>query len=151
MKKLTAVLFACFAIMITSVGSLSGGALAEGVKRVAIHVDENDPARMNMALNNAANIYKYYDEKGEAVEVRLVANGPGLHMFREDTSPVKERIAAMSLEHEGLTFAACGNTHRAMSSKAGGDITLISEAEMIQSGVVELIELQGDGWAYIRP
>ncbi|MEM8950173.1 MAG: DsrE family protein [Pseudomonadota bacterium] len=151
MKKLTAVLFACFAIMITSVGSLSGGALAEGVKRVAIHVDENDPARMNMALNNAANIYKYYDEKGEAVEVRLVANGPGLHMFREDTSPVKERIAAMSLEHEGLTFAACGNTHRAMSSKAGSDITLISEAEMIQSGVVELIELQGDGWAYIRP
>ena len=106
---------------------------------------------MNMALNNAANIYKYYGETGEAVEVRLVANGPGLHMFREDTSPVKDRIAAMSLEHESLTFAACGNTHRVMSSKSGSDVTLISEAEMIPSGVVELIELQGEGWAYIRP
>jgi len=140
-----------FAVMIASVLTVSSVVVADGIKRVAIHVDENDPMRMNMALNNAANIYKYYDEQGEAVEVRLVANGPGLHMLRDDTSPVKERIAAMSLEHESLSFAACGNTHRAMSSKAGGDVTLITEAEMIPSGVVELIELQGEGWAYIRP
>ncbi len=124
---------------------------AAAVKRVAIHVDENDPARMNMALNNAANIFKHYDELGEAVEVRLVANGPGLHMLRTDTSPVKDRIAAMSLEHESLSFAACGNTHRMMSKRADGEVSLVSEAEMIASGVVELIELQGDGWAYIRP
>jgi intracellular sulfur oxidation DsrE/DsrF family protein len=126
-------------------------AAAEAAKRVAIHVDENDPARMTMALNNAANIIKYYEDAGETVEIRLVAYGPGLHMFREDTSPVKDRIAAMALEHEGLSFAACGNTHRAMSAKAGSDVKLISEAEMIPSGVVELIELQEDGWAYIRP
>lgn len=151
MKGLTVAIFACLATVTAALVSWPGGAVAEGIKRVAIHVDENDPARMTMALNNAANIYKYYDEKDEAVDVRLVANGPGLHMFREDTSPVKDRIAAMSLEHESLTFAACGNTHRAMSSKAGGAITLISEAEMIPSGVVELIELQGQGWAYIRP
>ncbi|MGI9500537.1 MAG: DsrE family protein [Geminicoccaceae bacterium] len=121
------------------------------VKRVAIHVDENDPKRMNMALNNAANIFRYYDEAGEAVEIRLVANGPGLHMLRADTSPVKDRIAAMSLEHDGLSFAACGNTHRMMSKQTDGEVALVSEAEMIPSGVVELIELQGDGWAYIRP
>ena len=121
------------------------------VKRVAIHVDENDPKRMNMALNNAANIFKHYDAAGEAVEVRLVANGPGLHMLRTDTSPVKDRIAAMSLEHESLSFAACGNTHRMMSKQTEGEVSLVSEAEMISSGVVELIELQGDGWAYIRP
>ena len=151
MKRLTITIVACITVATASLVGFSGGAVAEDIKRVAIHVDENDPMRMNMALNNAANIYKYYNEKGEAVNVRLVANGPGLHMFREDTSPVKDRIAAMSLEHESLTFAACSNTHSAMSSKAGGDITLISEAEMIPSGVVELIELQGEGWAYIRP
>ncbi|MGI9418322.1 MAG: DsrE family protein [Geminicoccaceae bacterium] len=126
-------------------------AVAGEAKQVAIHVDENDPKRMNMALNNAANIFKHYDAAGVAVEIRLVANGPGLHMLRADTSPVKDRIAAMSLEHEGLSFAACGNTHRMMSKRSDGEVALISEAEMIPSGVVELIELQGDGWAYIRP
>jgi intracellular sulfur oxidation DsrE/DsrF family protein len=151
MKRLIITFIAGVAAIGASLAGLSGGALAEGAKRVAIHIDENDPQRMNMALNNAANIYKYYEEKGEAVEVRLVANGPGLHMFREDTSPVKDRIAAMSLEHDSLSFAACGNTHRMMSKRSDGEITLISEAEMIPSGVVELIELQGKGWAYIRP
>ncbi|MGI9434838.1 MAG: DsrE family protein [Geminicoccaceae bacterium] len=139
------------ALTLSLMPGLSGDALADAAKRVTIHVDENDPKRMNMALNNAANIFKHYSETGESVEIRLVANGPGLHMFREDTSPVKERLAAMSLEHEGLSFAACGNTHRMMSKHSGEDVALISEAEMIPSGVVELIELQGDGWAYIRP
>ncbi|MEZ5935306.1 MAG: DsrE family protein [Alphaproteobacteria bacterium] len=126
-------------------------AAAEAAKRVAIHVDENDPQRMTMALNNAQNIFKHYEDAGQTVEIRLVAYGPGLHMFREDTSPVKDRIAAMALEHEALTFAACGNTLSAMSKQAGSDIALVSEAEMVPSGVVELIELQEDGWAYIRP
>lgn len=151
MKRLMITVFAVFAAISASVAGVTSGALADSVKRVAIHVDENDPKRMNMALNNAANIFKHYEETGEAVEVRLVANGPGLHMLRDDTSPVKDRVAAMSLEHESLSFAACGNTHRMMSKQSDGEIPLLSEAEMISSGVVELIELQGQGWAYIRP
>ena len=151
MKRLMITIVAGIAAISASVAGFASDALADSVKRVAIHVDENDPQRMNMALNNAANIFKHYGETGEAVEVRLVANGPGLHMLREDTSPVKDRVAAMALEHDGLSFAACGNTHRMMSKRSGGEITLVSEAEMISSGVVELIELQGEGWAYIRP
>ncbi len=119
--------------------------------KVAIHVDENDPQRMNMALNNVANIKKYYDSVGEQVEIELVAYGPGLHMFREDTSPVKDRIATLSLEIENLTFSACGNTHSAMSEKAGKDVTLIDEANVVPSGVVQLVTLQEQGFAYVRP
>lgn len=119
--------------------------------KVAIHVDENDPARMNMALNNVTNVQKYYDSVGETVEIELVAYGPGLHMFRSDTSPVKERISFMALELDNLTFSACGNTHAAMSKKSGKDIVLIDEANMVPSGVVQLITLQEQGYAYIRP
>lgn len=121
------------------------------VHRVAIHVDENDPKRMNMALNNVANVRKYYDSVGEKVEIELVAYGPGLHMFRADTSPVKDRISMMALEIDNLTFSACGNTHTAMSKKAGKDVELIEEANMVPSGVVQLIALQEEGFSYIRP
>jgi len=58
---------------------------------VAIQVDQNDPAIMNLALNNATNIFEYYRTKGELVEVNIVTYGPGLHMLR-DTSPVQDRI-----------------------------------------------------------
>ena len=98
----------------------AAGAWAEGVThRVAIHVDQNDPQVMNMALNNVKNLSSYYESQGDTAIVELVAYGPGLMMFVPDKSPVADRISAMSMEMEGLTFAACGNTLRAISQKAG--------------------------------
>ncbi len=140
--------------LLLSLGTLLASpvfAADEIVHKVAIHIDENDPKRMNMALNNVANVRKYYDSKGEKVEIEVVAYGPGLHMFRSDTSPVKDRISVMALEIDNLTFSACGNTHTAMSKKAGKEIELIEEAAMVPSGVVQLILLQEEGYAYVRP
>jgi len=48
---------------------------------------------MNGVLNVAANVSRYYDERGHEVEIEIVAFNAGMHMLREDTSPVKERIA----------------------------------------------------------
>src|ERR1700704_6603135 len=65
---------------------------SEKPHRVAIQVDQNDPAVMNLALNNATNVIDYYRSKGQEVQVDLVTYGPGLHMLRDDTSPVKDRL-----------------------------------------------------------
>ncbi|MGO4908569.1 hypothetical protein ACEN2J_09585 [Pseudorhodobacter sp. W20_MBD10_FR17] len=127
-------------------------ALAEGVAHhLAIHVDENDPAVMNMALNNAQNVNSYYESIGDMVEIELVAYGPGLNMFVVGKSPVADRLSAMSLEMPKIKFSACGNTLAAMTKKAGADVPLVSEAVVVPSGVVRLIELQEQGFAYVRP
>lgn len=127
-------------------------ALAAGdTHHVAIHVDENDPQVMNMALNNAQNVTNYYESQGDTVVVELVAYGPGLNMFIPGKSPVADRIETMSLALDNLSFAACGNTHRKMSEKAGAEVPIMEEATMVTSGVVRLIELQEQGYAYIRP
>ena len=151
-------LFSLAVCLLLSGGVLAGQAIqspiafaGEQMHKVAIHVDESDPQRINMALNNVQNIKKYYDSIGHSVEVEVVAYGPGLHMLRSDTSPVKDRISAMSLEIDGLTFSACGNTHKGMSKKEGKEIELIAEATMVPSGVVRLVELQEEGYAYVRP
>lgn len=123
----------------------------EPVHKVAVHVDENDPQRMNMALNNVQNMKSFYESAGQKVEIEVVAYGPGLHMLRADTSPVKNRISAMSLEIEGLTFSACANTLQGMAKNEGKDIKLLSESQTVPSGVVRLVELQEDGYAYVRP
>jgi len=144
--------FLSFLPVIVALIGLSGSAFAEGMThKIALHVDQNNKKVMNMALNNAQNVIKYYEKKGDKVIVELVAYGPGLHMLRADTSPVKERIAAMSLQHPNLSFAACGNTHRKMSKKAGKNVVLLSESKNVPSGVVRLIELQEKGYAYVRP
>lgn len=130
----------------------AGAAMAEGKTHyVAVHVDQNDPQVMNMALNNVVNINKFYESVGDEVVVEVVAYGPGLNMFVPGKSPVEDRISVMSLELENVSFAACGNTHRKMSEKAGKEVPLMSEAGMVPSGVVRLIELQEQGYAYVRP
>ncbi len=123
----------------------------EKVHYVAIHVDQSDPKIMNLALNNVQNLRKYYEQKGEKVTIEVVTYGPGLNMLRADKSPVKTRIATMSLEIPELRFSACGTTQGKMSKKEGKKIELLSEANLVPSGVVRLIELQEKGYAYIRP
>jgi len=124
---------------------------ATATHKVAIQVNQNDKAVMDLALNNAKNVIDHYKEKGETVAVEIVTYGPGLHMLRADTSPVKDRIAPMSLEHRNLAFIACGNTQTNQSKAEGKPVTVISEAKVVPSGVVRLMELQKQGYAYIRP
>jgi len=127
-------------------------AMAENVvHKVAIHVNQNDPQVMNMALNNVQNLTRYYEAQGDSVDVEVVAYGPGLNMYLPGKSPVADRIETMSLEIPGLRFSACGNTHRKMSQKVGKDVVLMAEADIVPSGVVRLIELQQEGYAYVRP
>ncbi|MDX1780636.1 MAG: DsrE family protein [Thalassovita sp.] len=126
-------------------------ALADAAHKIAFHVNSKEPAIINMALNNVENVKAYYDSQGEEVDIELVAYGPGLVMLLEGKSPVADRVKTMSLENEHLTFAACGNTLRKMSKKAGKQLTLMSEAGLVHSGVVRLVELQESGYSYVRP
>src|SRR6056300_551133 len=117
--------------------------------KLAIQVSDNDPQKMNIALNNAQNVQKHYEASGDSVKVEIVAYGPGLQMYTMN-SPVKDRIDALSLE-ESYTFAACGNTLAKMEKKAGKKVALLDGSTMVSSGVVRLMELQSQGYAYVRP
>ena len=123
------------------------------VHRLLIQVDQNDPAVMNLALNNAANVIEYYRAKGEDVDVDVVTYGPGLHMLRADTSPVQDRIKSLkeSAFPSKIQFSACNNTKEGMEKKEGHPINVLSDAVLVPSGVVRLMELQEKGWSYVRP
>lgn len=60
------------------------------------------------------------------------------------------RVARMALANPDLAFAACGNT-LATYVKAGHDVALLDAASMVPSGVVRLVALRADGYAYVRP
>lgn len=118
--------------------------------KVAIQVNQNEKGVMELALNNAQNIRDYYRSRGEDVVIEIVTYGPGLYMLRAE-SPVKSRISVLALETPNLTFSACGITQANMTRAEGKPVELLSEAQVTPSGVVRLMELQRQGYAYIRP
>ena len=109
--------------------------------RLVLQVNTDEPAMMNLALNNAANVEQYYRDLGEKVEIEIVAFGPGLHMLRDDTSPVKERIKALREKAPHVVFAVCDNTRRRMEKEEGRTLAFIPGAVIVPSGVVRLMEL----------
>jgi intracellular sulfur oxidation DsrE/DsrF family protein len=135
--------------------ALASSVLAADTKphRVTIQIDQNDPQVMNLVLNNATNVVEHYRGKGEDVDVDIVAYGPGLHMLRSDTSPVQDRIKRLKdMVFPGkIQFSACNNTKQGMEKAEGHAISIIPDATIVPSGVVRLMELQEQGWSYVRP
>ena len=148
----------CLAALVASLmlAPVSSG-IAAGTKphRLVIQVDQNDPAVMNLALNNATNVIEYYRAKGEDVDLDVVTYGPGLHMLRADTSPVKDRVTRIADDKASfparIVFSACDNTRQNMEKREGHPIPIVPQAAIVPSGVVRLMQLQEQGWSYIRP
>ena len=119
--------------------------------RVIIQVTQNDQAIMNLALNNAENLVNFYKDKGEKIQIELVTYGAGLNMVREDTSPVKERLAAMSRSMKNVTITGCGNTLANQSKQENKAISLVPDAHIVPAGIARVVELEEQGWTYVRP
>ena len=121
--------------------------------RLAIQVNQNDPQVMNLALNNATNVLEYYRGKNEEVEIDIVTYGPGLHMLRSDTSPVQDRLKRLKemAFPSKVQFSACNNTRQGMEKTEGKAISVVPDATIVPSGVVRIMELQEQGWSYVRP
>jgi len=119
--------------------------------RLILQVNTNDPAAMNLALNNAMNVTQYYKGIGEAVKIEVVTFGPGLHMLRDDTSPVKARIETMALSTPEISYKACGNTQENMHKAENRDIPILPQAQVVKSGVIHIMEMEEQGWSYVKP
>ena len=85
------------------------------------------------------------------LEVEIVRYHDGLHMLRDDTSPVKEEIKQTRAKVPQVTFGACNNTKRGMERREGKTIPIIAEAHIVPAGIVRIVELQEEGYKYVKP
>jgi len=140
-------LFAALLFMPLAFGSVS----AMEKHKLALQISDDDPAKMNAVLNVAANVSKYYTDKGDEVEIQIVAFNAGLNMLRTDKSPVLERLKSFKQGMQNVTFDACENTLESMTRKEGKEPPLVENATRVPAGVVTLMELGAKGWTIIRP
>ena len=124
---------------------LSTQAFAD-MQKVVIQVSSNDPVTQKIALNNAVNIQK--DLGIDNVMVEVVAYGPGLSIL---TKQSKESKRVESLAMQDIKFSACGNTIKKVTKKKGKAPVLTEGVEVVPAGAIRIMELQSQGYAYLRP
>ncbi|MCB8837195.1 DsrE family protein [Aurantimonas sp. VKM B-3413] len=127
------------------------GELAFAEHKLALQVSDNDEAAMRSALDIAANVSRFYSDKAEGVDIRIVVYGPGMAMLRPDRSPVMERLAAFDQSMPNVRFAACGNTLDTLEHKEGKRPQIVPYAEVVPAGVAELMRLHEDGYTIVKP
>ena len=140
--------FALLALLALPFAAMAEDSFAD--HKLALQISDNSPQKMNTVLNVATNVTKHYESLGETVEIRIVAFNAGLHMLREDTSPVLERIGSFGASMPNVTFAACENTIAGMGRKEGKEVPIVEVAEHVPAGVVDLMTLNEAGWTVIR-
>jgi hypothetical protein len=118
--------------------------------RVLVHLTSSNSEAGLSTLTNLEQMLQNYRASGEQVQVEVIANGHGINLLRQGTTPFGELIARLSDEYDNLSFAACKSTIDQIQITEGSEIELIPEARLIDSGVVEVIERQKQGWTYIR-
>ena len=106
-------------------------------------VSDNDPAKWNLALNNAKNVQGVLGK--ENTDIEIVAYGPGINMLKDD-SVVANRL--QEAKEAGVKLYACGNTMKGMKLKKED---LSTAAEVVPAGVIEIGSKQQKGWTYVRP
>ena len=123
--------------------------------RAAFQISTEDRKAQALLLGNVRNYVAHYRAQGAACAVEIVAFGPGFSMLRGDISMMKGELEALQKDLGAtLTVSACHNTRAGIAESEGrqpADIPLLPGVAETPSGVVRLAELQGQGWAYIRP
>ncbi len=136
---------------ITLVAGLAGlaaapAALAAGEKALThavLQVSDNDPAKWNLALNNAQNMQEALGK--DKVTIEIVAYGPGIYMLKADSKVAARLNAALD---SNVELAACATTMKKFKIDKAD---LVGGATVVPGGVIEIMKRQSEGWAYIRP
>jgi intracellular sulfur oxidation DsrE/DsrF family protein len=130
------------AMMIGAI-ALPASSQAADKSKIIIQVSDNDTAKWNLALNNAKNIQK--DVGADNVVIEIVAFGPGVNMLKAE-SEVGNRIS--DAVDTGVQVNACQNTMRNFKLSKED---MNARVGYVPSGVVEIMQRQQQGYAYLRP
>lgn len=136
-----------FILLFSASNSVFAEQDTEGVhNKIVIQVSTDDPRTQKIALNNAVNLQKMYGMDNIAIEI--VAYGPGLGLVTQGS---KQAVRVKSLAMQNIRFSACGNTMNKIAKKTGHRPKPLEGVHEVKAGVSRIMELQQQGYAYVRP
>ena len=133
-------------LLSVSIAGLSGAAeTSQGPHRVVMHLNSGDEKVQRGALNNIRNLYQEVGR--EYLRVELVVHGAGLTLLTKKDSTLAPELAQLKTAYEA-EFTACSNTMKAQGLTRAD---LLDQVGRTVPAMVRLMELQEEGWAYIKP
>lgn len=135
------------AMFLTLAMATQAAAAVDEIHKVVIQVSTDDEGTHALAMNNAVNLQQAYGI--DNVQVEIVVYGPGLSMLKADGKHA-QRVGGLAMQQ--VSFSACGNTIKNVEKTSGKKVELAKGVNVAaDGGVVRILELQKQGYGYIRP
>jgi len=134
--------------------------------KIVYQCDFPNPKRVHLMINTLNNVVKHYQSTLEDYELDVVVLGPCLQYIMKDykgTGFVKKpyidhggptgkgtmgRLKSLLLTAgDNLKIIACRNT---MKKKHVKEVQIEDFSEFTPSGIIKIVDLQNDGYAYIK-
>ncbi len=165
--KLKKVLWASIAlVMVTTLPTMAKNEKKDDIVKIVYQCDFPDAKRIHLMLNTLNNVVKHYQKTLEDYELDVVALGPCLQYVMKDFKGTG--FAQKKYIHKGgpasngtmgrfknlmltagdnMNIYACQNTMR----KKHVDTKQIADyAQLTPSGIIKIVDLERDGFAYIK-
>jgi hypothetical protein len=123
------------------------GSLQEG--KVLVHVSSSGREALSAALDEVEDLLRDAAARGRNLELEIVANGPGLDLFRASDAQLAGRLADLRRAHPRVSFVACGQTIDRRRA-TGQAVELIEGTQVATSALNEVVERLRAGWIYVR-
>jgi hypothetical protein len=133
------------ALVLSGQSSAADPGPAGPLHHVVMHLNSGDEQVHKGVLTNIRHLYQEVGR--ETLQVELVAHGAGLKLFvKKDTRFAMEPVSLK--QTYGVEYTACSNTMKAMGLTRQD---LIEQVDRTEPAMVRIMELQEQGWAYIKP
>jgi uncharacterized protein len=109
-----------------------------------LHMDMESQETMDLALGNIENYMLALP--GETFRIVLVANGPAVKLFRKANFSAAMTVARLG--EKGARFKLCANAMKKFAILAED---MIDGCEVVPAGIVEIVLMQREGFAYVKP
>jgi len=114
--------------------------------KAVFHVDLNEAKRLDIALANVTNLLKAIP--GREYNAVVLFNGPGVNLVTAENCAPEHKEGIAALQKQNVVFEACQN---ALNKFGITKEELVDGFKVVPAGIIELIELQNNGYAYIKP
>jgi intracellular sulfur oxidation DsrE/DsrF family protein len=109
------------------------------------HVNKENIDSLLTAVNNITNLYKAVNPA--ECSVCILANGPAVKLFQKENT-MTYAADLDKVKQSGVRFLLCRNSLQNFKIK---EDSLVMDCEVIPAAIVELIRLQQNGYAYVKP
>ncbi|MEO7813660.1 MAG: hypothetical protein ABIR73_16620 [Usitatibacter sp.] len=123
-------------------GSLDGG-------KVLVHVSSSGRDALGSALDEVEDLLRESGREHRSLEVEIVANGPGLDLFKAGDQSFAPRLAALRRDYPALSLVACQQTMERRLAR-GEPVQLAPDVTLAPSALHEVVERLRAGWVYVR-